>query len=63
VLQGQNFRKGHGYFVVKQPSQEELENDISHAEARTLEEKYVGLSSYLSRFGKLSFAFEYAQSV
>jgi hypothetical protein len=40
VLKGQNFRKGHGYFVVKQPGQAELKDRITHTEARALEDKY-----------------------
>lgn len=39
VLQGQKFRKGHGYFVVKQPSQGELESGITHEKARMVEEE------------------------
>lgn len=45
VLQGQKFCKGHGYFVVKQPSQAELESGITHEKARMVEDELV--SSFL----------------
>ncbi|KIW04352.1 hypothetical protein, variant 1 [Verruconis gallopava] len=53
VLQGQNFRKGHGYFVVKQPSQADLNDGISHGEARVSEQNFFNSVFWTARFGDI----------
>jgi hypothetical protein len=50
VLRGEAFAKGHGYFVVKQPSQQDLKKGMSHADARTQEEAFFQSEFWTSRF-------------
>ncbi|KAE9990102.1 hypothetical protein EG327_001875 [Venturia inaequalis] len=50
VLRGEAFAKGHGYFVVKQPSQQELKKGITHAEAREQEALFFNSEVWTSRF-------------
>jgi hypothetical protein len=50
VLEGKEFCKGHGYFVVKQPSQAELYNGMTHAEARAHEQEYFESDHWIKRF-------------
>ncbi|KAK6526135.1 hypothetical protein TWF281_011171 [Arthrobotrys megalospora] len=40
ILRGHEHRLHHGYFVTRQPSQQQLLNRISHAEARRLEDDF-----------------------
>lgn len=40
VLAGQAFQKGHGYFVVKQPIQRDLDRGITHEQARLAEDQF-----------------------
>lgn len=40
ILEGRRFELGHGYYVTKQLSQVELENQVSHAEARISEARF-----------------------
>src|SRR5690606_27003997 len=40
ILRGKAHKLSHGYFVTKQPSQEQLDSGISHAEARRLEAEF-----------------------
>lgn len=56
IFEGRAFQLGHGYFVTKQPSSDQL--DQSHAEARASERKFFGqtpwathLSEFEHRFG------------
>jgi hypothetical protein len=50
VLQGHAFVKGHGYYVVRQPSQAEITRGMSHAEARIQEQDYFESESWNNRF-------------
>ena len=50
VLHGRNFCMGHGYFVVKQPSQADLNKGVNHLQARELEDKFFKSQSWLGRF-------------
>lgn len=50
VLRGEAFAKGHGYFVVKQPSQQELKKGVTHAEAREQEALFFESEVWTSRF-------------
>ncbi|QDS72112.1 hypothetical protein FKW77_003694 [Venturia effusa] len=50
VLRGEAFAKGHGYFVVKQPSQHELKKGVTHAEAREQEAMFFKSLDWTSRF-------------
>ncbi|CAI6331704.1 unnamed protein product [Periconia digitata] len=40
VLAGNNFKLGHGYFVVKNPGQSDLDNKLTHGEARSMEDHF-----------------------
>lgn len=40
ILEGSSHSLRHGYFITKHPSPKELENKISHSEARELEAKF-----------------------
>ncbi|KAF2010689.1 P-loop containing nucleoside triphosphate hydrolase protein [Aaosphaeria arxii CBS 175.79] len=57
VLSGQAYRLGHGYFVVKNLSQEDIKKGVSHADARLQEEEFFSTnepwlsSEYQDRFG------------
>ncbi|KAL7276404.1 hypothetical protein RUND412_000609 [Rhizina undulata] len=59
ILRGNAHRLKHGYFVTKQPSQEQLVRSISHAEARAQETEFFSntepwrteLSDLKERFG------------
>jgi hypothetical protein len=59
ALDGKQDCLGHGYFVVKQPSQNEIEVGITHHEARVAEEKFFTeeqpwageLAAHRERFG------------
>jgi hypothetical protein len=58
ALAGEKDPLGHGYFVVKQPSQQALEQNITHWQARADEDRFFAqdqwasyLSSYQHRFG------------
>ncbi|KAF2009559.1 hypothetical protein BU24DRAFT_444935 [Aaosphaeria arxii CBS 175.79] len=59
VLSGQAYRLGHGYFVVKNLSQDDIEKGVSHADARLQEEEFFSAnepwlsSEYQDRFGTL----------
>lgn len=50
VLRGEAFVKGHGYYVVKQPSQQDLKSGITHAQARTQETLFFASEGWTSRF-------------
>jgi hypothetical protein len=50
VLSGRAFVKGHGYFVVKQPDQAELDNGTTHAQARKQEQDYFKSIEWTGRF-------------
>jgi hypothetical protein len=50
VLRGEAFAKGHGYYVVKQPSQNDLKKGMAHAEARAQEEAFFASEFWTSRF-------------
>jgi hypothetical protein len=50
VLEGRAFVKGHGYFVVKQPDQAELDSGVSHAQARVQEQEYFDSLNWTTRF-------------
>ncbi|TID20701.1 dynamin family protein [Venturia nashicola] len=50
VLRGEAFAKGHGYFVVKQPSQQELKKGVTHTEARAQEADFFASEVWTSRF-------------
>jgi hypothetical protein len=50
VLEGTAFKKGHGYYVVKQPSKLDLDRGISHTEARVSEEQFFASNSWTARF-------------
>jgi hypothetical protein len=50
VLQGRAFVKGHGYFVVKQPSQAEITRGMTHAQARIQEQDYFASECWIERF-------------
>jgi hypothetical protein len=50
VLRGKTFSKGHGYYVVKQPSQQDLSKGISHAEARAQEDAFFKSEFWTNRF-------------
>jgi hypothetical protein len=54
VLEGHSFVKGHGYFVVKQPNQAELNNGMTHAEARIHEHDYFESIHWTRRFPAFS---------
>jgi hypothetical protein len=54
VLQGHKFQKGHGYFVVKQPSQAELNNGITNTQARKSEAEYFKSDQWANRFGDIN---------
>ena len=59
LLNNHTFKLGHGYFVTKQPSQKELNDRISHAEARKREKSFFeecspwnqDFNKYHDRFG------------
>jgi hypothetical protein len=59
ALDGKQDRLGHGYFVVKQPSQDEIDRGITHREAREAEERFFDeeqpwagdLAAHRERFG------------
>ena len=51
VLDGKEFCMGHGYFVVKQPSQTEINQGITNAQARNLEEEFFKSPRWSRRFG------------
>jgi len=59
ILRNEKFEFGHGYFVTKQPSQEELEQGITHSIARVQERQFFELnepwrselSAFKGRFG------------
>jgi hypothetical protein len=59
ALEGKQDPLGHGYFVVKQPSQDELERGITNPEARAAEERFFDeeqpwagdLAAHRERFG------------
>lgn len=59
VLRNRNFRLGHGYFVTKQPDQLQLDQGVSHDEARAMEDRYfkstppwnTAYSQHQSQFG------------
>jgi hypothetical protein len=50
VLRGDTFELGHGYFVTRQPSQTELQEGITHAEAREIERQFFESPLWTSRF-------------
>lgn len=50
VLRGEAFAKGHGYFVVKQPSQQDLKSGVTHTEARAQEAEFFKSEGWTSRF-------------
>ena len=50
VLRGETFTLGHGYFVTRQPSQTELKDGITHAQARELEQRFFESNFWTSRF-------------
>lgn len=50
VLRGEAFAKGHGYYVVKQPSQQDLNSGITHAEARQKESEFFESEGWKNRF-------------
>jgi GTPase SAR1 family protein len=63
ALDGSRNPLGHGYFVVKQPDQKALDREITHQEARDMEEDFFGrepwssssaLSHHRGRFGTLN---------
>ncbi|KAF2472329.1 P-loop containing nucleoside triphosphate hydrolase protein [Lindgomyces ingoldianus] len=62
ALDGEADVLGHGYYVVKQPSQEALEKKITHSEARREEEMFfdqtdpwaTNLHTHRERFGTLN---------
>ncbi|KAF1993847.1 P-loop containing nucleoside triphosphate hydrolase protein [Amniculicola lignicola CBS 123094] len=62
ILAGSSFNLGHGYFVVKNPTQDELDGGLSHIEARAQEREYfqtkdpwaLELALYQDRFGTAS---------
>ena len=62
ILRGKAFKLKHGYFVTKQPSQDQLVKGITHAEARRDESEFFAknepwateLSDMSHRFGTVS---------
>ncbi|OMP86625.1 Interferon-induced GTP-binding protein Mx [Diplodia seriata] len=51
ILQGDAFQLGHGYHVVKNPSQAELDSGIDHAGAREMEKNWFkGMKPWADRF-------------
>jgi Dynamin central region len=50
VLRGQAFKLGHGYFVTKQPSQQQLLDGISHTNARASEEAFFSSAEWSDVF-------------
>ncbi|KAF2201925.1 P-loop containing nucleoside triphosphate hydrolase protein [Delitschia confertaspora ATCC 74209] len=55
ILSGQAFQLGHGYFVTKQPSSEEVH--LSHAEARKLEESFFRTEPWSTSLKEFSHKF------
>ncbi|PVI00832.1 P-loop containing nucleoside triphosphate hydrolase protein [Periconia macrospinosa] len=59
ILAGHQFKLGHGYFVVKNPSQDDLDQELTHREARIKEQEFfttnepwaTSLQDYRERFG------------
>jgi len=59
VLQGRNYKLGHGYYVTRQPSQVELDDGIDHRKARSRELEFfsqnhpwnTAFDSFKNRFG------------
>jgi hypothetical protein len=59
VLDGDRFTLGHGYFVVKNPSQDDIDRGLSHRDARMQERHFFDhtepwattLRGYYDRFG------------
>ncbi|KAL2354881.1 Dynamin family protein [Cryomyces antarcticus] len=62
VLNGDKFRLGHEYYVTRQPAQPDLEEGITHTQARLLEREFFEVvepwsktfSQFKSRFGTLN---------
>lgn len=44
ILRGNSHRLKHGYFVTKQPNQEQLNQKIDHAQARAQEAEFFAKS-------------------
>lgn len=60
VLNGARFKLGHGYFVVKNPSQEDLDRGITNQQARRMEQEFfdanqpwntAAFNPFFDRFG------------
>ncbi|KAF2679716.1 interferon-induced GTP-binding protein Mx [Lentithecium fluviatile CBS 122367] len=62
VLDGKSFRLGHGYYVVKNPGQDDIDLGLSHSAARLCEQEFfttntpwaTTLRNYHVKFGTLN---------
>ena len=56
ILENRDFRLGHGYYVTKQPNQLELNQGVTHEQARAIEDRFfrenTPWSTDLVRFSK-----------
>lgn len=50
ILRGEAFGLGHGYFVTKQPSQDDLDNGMTHQDARRAENSFFSSPSWTVKF-------------
>ncbi|KAH6629293.1 P-loop containing nucleoside triphosphate hydrolase protein [Boeremia exigua] len=62
ILKGQHFAMGHGYFVVKNLNSDQIQQGLTHLDARRLEQEFfesvapwsTDLQDYRSRFGTIN---------